>query len=58
LRTIEVIRDHLGLEKARLARNSDLARAMDLAESISSPNARIQAFVMLASAIPDRQAKK
>ena len=31
---------------------------MDLAESIESPTARIQAFVALAGAIPDRQAKK
>jgi tetratricopeptide (TPR) repeat protein len=41
-----------------VARNGDVARAMDLAESIESPNARIQAFVALASAIPDRRAKK
>lgn len=41
-----------------LARNGDVARAMDLAESIESPTARIQAFMMLASAIPDRRATK
>jgi beta-lactamase regulating signal transducer with metallopeptidase domain len=41
-----------------LARNGDVARAMDLAEAIDSPNARIQAFTALASAIPDRRAKK
>ena len=41
-----------------LARNGDIARAMDLAESIESPGARMQAFVALAGAIPDRRAKK
>jgi beta-lactamase regulating signal transducer with metallopeptidase domain len=41
-----------------LARNGDLARAMNLAESIESPTARIQAFMTLANVIPDRQARK
>src|SRR5262249_36210274 len=41
-----------------LVRNGDLGRAMDLAESIESPTARIQAFMTLANTLPDRQAKK
>ena len=41
-----------------LAGNGDVDRAMDLAESIQSPGARMQAFVALAGAIPERPAKK
>ncbi|MGO9466313.1 MAG: M56 family metallopeptidase [Isosphaeraceae bacterium] len=52
-------RDHaLSQLVGSLARNGDIARAMDLAESIKSPNSRMQAFVALAGAIPEQRAKK
>jgi hypothetical protein len=41
-----------------LARRGDITRAMDLAASIESPDARLNALVAVATAIPDRQAKK
>jgi hypothetical protein len=41
-----------------LARRGDVAGAMDLAGSIESPDARLSAFVAVATAIPDRRAKK
>jgi beta-lactamase regulating signal transducer with metallopeptidase domain len=41
-----------------LAQRGDVARAMDLASSIESPQARLGAFMTLANVIPQRQAKK
>jgi hypothetical protein len=40
-----------------LARRGDVAGAMDLATSIESPDARLNAFVQLATAIPDHLTK-
>ena len=42
----------------RLARRGDIARAMEMATSIESPDGRMLAFVALAEAISERQATK
>ena len=41
-----------------LARHGDIARAMEMATSIESPDGRMMAFIALAEAISERQAKK
>jgi hypothetical protein len=41
-----------------LARRGDIARAMEMVTSIESPDGRILAFIALAEAISERQAKK
>jgi beta-lactamase regulating signal transducer with metallopeptidase domain len=41
-----------------LARRGDVAGAMDLAASIESPDARLNAFVAVTTAIPERRVKK
>ena len=41
-----------------LARHGDIARAMEMATSIESPNGRLMAFIALAESISERQAKK
>lgn len=41
-----------------LARRGDVAGATDVAASIASPEARLQAFVTLASAIPEARARR
>lgn len=41
-----------------LARHGDVAAALDFASSIESPDTRLRAFTLLASAIPGRQAVK
>jgi hypothetical protein len=48
----------LSLIVGDVAHSGDLARAMDLAASIESPDARLSAFVQLAFAIPKHRARK
>jgi hypothetical protein len=41
-----------------LARRGDIARATEMATAIESPNGRMLAFMAVAEAVSERQAKK
>ena len=52
-------RDHAVAQVAgTMARRGDLVGAMDLAASIESPDARLNALVLITSAIPERRVRK